>query len=259
MIIISAACGAAMAAPSALPAADDCDKSVIPESVPSKTVLSPNKGPRWHALGMDDGSALCVFGSRYPIFKETLEEFRGADSSDIFKAYFRTEKGETVAYHINKARLVAAMQPYRGEQAFRFYALRAVYSDDAMLSLSRAAIPAGENFDRNWKYFSSSFLKGNWLWSNAKVRAKLDKWLNAQARKSYKVPADCLPEVELLTGIPSAYLSGYRAERSPKSKLSISPRYKITVARMVCAGHEDEPQALDREKLHLDNLLDLFK
>ncbi len=259
LFFVVSGCGSSLAADAKLPAADDCDRSVIPSSVQVKTVVSPNKGPRWNALAMDNGTALCVFGSRYPLFGESIEDFKGADSGDIFKVYFKAEKGETVAYHINKAKLVSAMEPFRGEQAWRFYALRAVYDDAAMTSVNRASVVAGRDFERNWKYFSGNILKNNWLWSNAKVKAKLNKWLDAQARKKYSVPADCQPSVEILTGIPRSYLSGYLAERSPKSKLSISSRYKITVARMICAGNEDDPQSLDREKLHLDALLELMR
>lgn len=256
--LLLAAC-AASAADTGKPAANLCDLSAIPPDAPRKTVISPNKGPRWTALGMDSGGAVCLYSSRFVVFRENYQEFKGADADDMLKTYF-ARGNEHITYIFSPQKLLSFVSPYRGEAASRLYAVRAVYGDSTRASLLRADIRGGGDFDKNWKYFRKTSLAKHWLWENPKARAKLNKWLASEISAKRSAPPDCVPAAEILTAVPESYLSGYRAEKAKNRKVkAVSAKYQIVVARAVCAGHEDEPRGMDRKKLALDSLLEAMR
>jgi hypothetical protein len=208
---------------------------------------------------MDSGSALCLYSSRYLIFRENYTEFKGADADAGLRVYF-TRKKEHIAYHFFPQKLLSSVPPYHGEAAERFYSVRAVYADAQRSSLLSGSVTAGKDFDINWRYFSKLALEKHWLWDNPKVKAKLSKWLDSEIKKKPVSAEECAPAAELLVDIPNSYLDGYRAETAPNRKLKhISAKYSIVVARAVCAAREEESQSLNRNKLRLDTLLEALK
>jgi len=229
--------GGAVAAQTAEPEINACDRSVLTPESRAKSGWTSQSGGPWVAFNMEKGFALCLYSDRYLVFSEKLKGLESVSvSTQTLTVRASSSSGMKTDYIFNIAGLASAIEPYRGESATLLASARIMYAEGAdapsgvFIPLSAGRPDAG---------FSDSCLRyagDNWLWANKSVMARFKAWVSE--RLSKKKPhelEDCSLYAGLKLDIPRSRLPKYlEVVAHRKGKDPVSAVFRSPAAELVC-------------------------
>lgn len=229
MLVLAAAAGAQSTAPvkgrEAPPSVpprverpESCDMSVIDPVLAKKNWKSPD-GREWTVLKMDDGFAVCLFSSRYLIFRENRDNLISINAEGGDLEVEVSSAGVRTVFLINTADLLANAVRYRGYPLESAYWGRARYEAAGSAGPSILIYRAGVLPQERTRALLRRFASGNYFWSNPDAAKRLESWLlEERGKESWTALKDFDPHVKLMLNLPEPPPPAPAPAEEPKKK-----------------------------------------